>query len=341
MKDHLNTPVTPFDITEGVSVSEVVDRMMGTSFQARNLAISVEVWAQMIADKGCSIYFGLAGAMVPSGMRKVVVYLIRNRLIDCVVSTGANLFHDLHETLGRFHYKGDHLADDEELLKCGIDRIYDTYIANKEFEDGEGYVARFAATLDVKRSYTTREFFYLLGRKLAADGYESGILSSAAEQGVPVYCPAIGDSAIGIGLARGRVQNGADVTFDVVGDVLELTDIALAAVSTGVVYVGGGTPKNFIQQVEVVPYIYDRSLDGHRYAIQITTDSPQWGGLSGCTFEEAVSWGKEAPAAKAATVHCDATIALPIIVSALSEKKVKREVMPKFSLSDQKLRVLS
>ncbi len=338
MNDHLHTPVTPFEITDSSSVSEIIARMKGTSFQARNLALSVDVWAQMLAEKGCSIYFGLAGAMVPSGMRKVMVYLIRNRLVDCIVSTGANLFHDMHETLGRFHYKGDPNADDEQLLECGIDRIYDVYIANKEFEDGEGYIADFAGTLE-DRAYTTREYLYLLGKKLAAESIEDGILSSAAEMSVPVYCPAIADSAIGIGMARACVERDSSVLFDVTGDVLELTEIAMSSVSTGVIYVGGGTPKNFIQQIEVVPYIFNKSLAGHKYAIQITTDSPQWGGLSGCTFEEAVSWGKEAPTAKAVTVHCDATIALPVIVSALAEKQMKRTSKPAFVLASQKIKV--
>jgi len=285
----------------------------------------------MLEDK-VTIFFGLAGAMIPSGMRNVLVYLIENRYIDCIVSTGANLFHDLHETLGRFHYQGDVAADDKELRKQCIDRIYDVYMSDSEFIVGEGFVADFSSTLEQQRPYTTREYLYLLGKHLLNVGTGKGILASAAKAGIPVYCPAIGDSALGIGLARGRVKGSNTIVFDVVSDVIEITKIAMAAPSTGVIYIGGGTPKNFIQQAEVTGYIFDRTLEGHKYAIQITTDSPQFGGLSGCTFEEAVSWGKEAPRARMVTIYSDATIALPIIVSALAGSSIQRKYPPVFSL---------
>ena len=132
MDEHLHTPVVPFSISQSCTVSELVAKMAGTSFQARNLAHGAEIWSQMLRDE-VTIFFGLAGAMIPAGMRKVMVYLIENRLIDCLVSTGANLFHDLHETLGRFHYQGNPRADNRELRELGIDRIHDVYMSDDEF----------------------------------------------------------------------------------------------------------------------------------------------------------------------------------------------------------------
>ena len=337
MNEHLKDPVTPFPVSPSCSVSELVTRMAGTSFQARNLSRGVEIWARMLNEE-TTILFGLAGAMVPAGMRGVLVYLIQNRLIDCLVSTGANLFHDLHETLGRFHYQGDPDADDGVLCDLGINRIYDVYMSDADFVRGEGYIAEFSQTLAQNRPYTTREYLYLLGERLSGEAKTEGILTSAARAGLPIYCPAIGDSAIGIGMARGRVEGGSMVIFDTVKDVIELTRIVMAAPATGVVYVGGGTPKNFIQQAEVTSYIFGRELEGHKYAVQITTDSPQWGGLSGCTFEEAKSWGKEHKEALAVTINSDATIALPIVASVLAEtsaEAIKRRKLPRFTLGEE------
>jgi len=336
MDEPLYPPVVPFPISPRCSVSELVARMAGTSFQARNLALGVEIWSRMLEGK-VTILFGLAGAMIPAGMRYIIVYLIQNRLIDCLVSTGANLFHDLHETLGRKHYQGNSRADDVELCELGINRIYDVYMSDADFVEGEGYIAEFSQTLEQDRPYTTREYLFLLGKRLCADGETEGILTSAARAGVPIYCPAIGDSAIGIGVARGRVKKENRVVFDIVKDIIEIAEVVLAAPATGVIYVGGGTPKNFIQQAEVTSYIFGRQLEGHKYAVQITTDSPQWGGLSGCTFEEGKSWGKEHKEALTVTINSDATIALPIMVSALAEasaEAIKSRKPPTFILGE-------
>jgi deoxyhypusine synthase len=149
---------------------------------------------------------------------------------------------------------------------------------------------------------------------------EDGILTAAAKAGVPIYSPAVGDSVHGLAIATARIRGGHRLVFDVIGDVLETSHIALTSKQTGVVYVGGGTPKNFIQQAEVAAYIYGREVPGHKYGVQITMDQPQWGGLSGATFEEAQSWRKIAPDADFVTANVEATVALPLIVSALAEQ---------------------
>ena len=330
-------PVTPFTISQGCSVSELVTRMGGTSFQARNLARGVEIWSQMLSGER-TIFFGLAGAMIPAGMRQIMVYLIENRLIDCLVSTGANLFHDLHETLGRFHWQGSACADDRELAISKTYRIYDVLTSEQEFDKTEQFVIDFSNRLDQGRAYTTREYFFLLGQDLLNQGEKEGILTAAARANLPIYCPAPGDSVFGTALAAARVKGGNYLLFDMIKDVVEMVQIACSAKSTGLIIIGGGTPKNFIQQAELCGYIFDRELGGHEYAIQITTDSPQWGGLSGCTFDEARSWRKIAPDAATVTINSDATIALPIMVSALSETAaeiIKNRKKPSFLLGKE------
>jgi len=335
----MKKPVVP--VTVGGTVSQLVRKMGGTAFQGRNLARGVDIWSSML-EADVTIFMGLAGAMIPAGMRQVMVYLIEKRLIDCLVSTGANLFHDLHETLGRPHYQGSADADDRQLAKSKTYRIYDVLASEEEFDSTEQFVTDFSQRLDPDHAYTTREFFFLLGSELAREGGEDGILSAAARANVPIYCPAIGDSVYGTGLATALVKRGRHVVFDVIADIVEMVHIACAAGSTGVIYIGGGTPKNFIQQVALCGHLFDKVLKGHEYAIQVTTDSPQWGGLSGCTFDEARSWRKVTPDAATVTVHCDATIALPLMVSAVAErvgKTLPERKKPSFRL-DRDLTVL-
>jgi len=337
MSKFLRIPTRPVEIDGVISVSELLGKMGSASFQGKNLSRAHSVWKQMLSDR-TTIFLGLAGALVPAGMRKLLVHIIKNRWIDCLVSTGANLFHDIHETLGRYHWQGSPHVDDCQLKDAGIDRIYDTFAVEQEFRETDEYIAQFAASLDQTRPYSTREFLSLLGERLSTDGTEKGILSSAFEAGVPVYCPAIGDSSIGIAVAFGRHKGDNNLNFDVVEDVLETARIVIRSENTGVIYLGGGTPKNFIQQTEVTASIMGEDVPGHKYAIQIITDPPHWGGLSGCTFAEAQSWGKVAADATAVTVYCDATIALPIVVAALEEEKEAlsdKRTAPRFTMSRQ------
>jgi deoxyhypusine synthase len=257
--------------------------------------------------------------MVPAGMRRLVVYLIQNRLIDCLVSTGANFFHDIHETRGFFHYQGSPATDDVALADNLIDRMYDVLADEAKFREHDQWIGEFAATLDQSRAYTTREFLHLLGLELAKTAKEDGIVSAAAKAKVPLFCPAVGDSSIGIGIAVNRYLGKNRLMFDVVGDVLEITRIVAESPDTGVLYFGGGTPKNYVQQTEVVAIIMNTGKEGHKYAVQVVTDAPHWGGLSGCTFEEAQSWGKIHRDATMVDCHCDSTIAMPLLVTGLSQ----------------------
>ncbi|MBN1504930.1 MAG: deoxyhypusine synthase family protein [Candidatus Eisenbacteria bacterium] len=331
MKRFLKIPVNPVEVRGGATVDDLVRQFSGISFQARSVGVAVEIWERMLGDE-VVIFLGLAGAMVPAGMRKVVSYLLENRFVDCLVSTGANLFHDCHETLGYAHWKGTHNVDDMALKQESVDRIYDTFASEEEFQKTDDFIREFARELPQGEPFTTREFIGLLGRKLSGVAKHEGILTTAYKAGVPVYCPGLADSSIGIAIAAGRSRNENTVVFDIVADVMETAKLA-AFVSSGVVYVGGGLPKNFIQQTEVTAPMMGLDVGGHKYAIQVITDPPHWGGLSGCTFEEAQSWGKIAPQASKVTVYSDATIALPIIATALAARRgdnLSARKLPKF-----------
>lgn len=337
-KDLLNHPVIPFEISKNNSVKTALKKMSMTSFQARQLGHALMIFEKMLNDK-VFIFMGLAGAMVPAGMREVVVYLIKNHLIDCLVSTGANLFHDTHEILGFNHYIGSHDVDDEFLRKLRIDRIYDVFANDLEFENVDRYIMDFANNLDNSRPYTTREFFFKFGEHLSRDAKRDGIITSAYKYGIPIYCPAISDSSFGIALAILKEKEGKSIFFDVIGDVLETTEIASRASQCGEFIIGGGTPKNFIQQTEVTAELMKKGVKGLNYAIQLTQDSPVWGGLSGCTFDEAKSWGKIAFDAKKNVAYVDATIGLPLLVSAIAEMEIKRTPPLEMDISGRELKI--
>jgi deoxyhypusine synthase len=329
----LATPTRPLRIDARKSVAALLEKMQGISFQGRNLGVAYQVWKKMLGDR-VMIMMGMSGAMVPAGMRRLVAYLIKNRLIDCLVSTGANFFHDIHETLGRLHFQCSPHIDDVYLQKNLIDRMYDTLADEEEFREADAMIGAFAATLDQSRPYTTREFLNLLGKELTQRAKEDGIVTAAYRAGIPIYCPAVGDSSIGIGIAENRHEGKNRFTFDVIGDVLETAHLAGDSPNSGVVYFGGGTPKNFVQQTEVTAAFMRNATQGHKYAIQIVTDAPHWGGLSGCTLEEAQSWGKIAHDASMVTAHCDSTIAMPLLVSALSQNTwlIRRRKKPVFEM---------
>jgi deoxyhypusine synthase len=314
----LKNPVKSIKVDAGSDVGELLKRMGETAFQGKNLAVAVDIWAEMLSNN-VAVFLGLAGAMVPAGMRDLVVYLIENGMVDCIVSTGANLFHDCHESVGRSHYQGCQHADDLLLKEKGIDRIYDVFARDWEFLEIDKFIADFGCGLGARR-LNTRQFLYLLGKKLAEAGEREGILSSAYKAKVPIYCPAISDSSIGIALAVASTNGGEIPHIDVIDDIVELARLVAATESTGVIYVAGGTPKNFIQQAEVTAPLIGYPVDGHSYAIQLSVDPPHWGGLSGCTLEEAQSWGKVAKKARKVTVYCDATISLPVIAHALVQQ---------------------
>src|ERR1051326_2113489 len=185
----LQTPIEPFAVEAGLTVDALLSRMERISFQGRNLATAQRVWQKMLEDD-VTIFLGMAGALSAGGLRLVVALLITHRYVDCLVSTGANLYHDLHETRGQHHFIGSPHADDAALAKDRIDRVYDTYASEEEFIGNDNWIAAFAVTLE-KRPYTSREFLHQLGRHLWETTGQDGILTAAYRAKVPIFCPAI------------------------------------------------------------------------------------------------------------------------------------------------------
>jgi deoxyhypusine synthase len=322
----LQTPIEPFAVGADLTAEELLSRMERISFQGRNLAKAHRIWQRMLEDD-VTIFLGMAGALSAGGLRLIVAHLITHRYVDCLVSTGANLYHDLHETRGQHHYVGSPHADDAALAAEHIDRVYDTYASEDEF----------VATLEL-RPYTTREFLYLLGQYLWTTTGRDGILTAAYRANVPIFCPAIADSSIGMGLSQARQKTPNAGYIDTIGDIVESANIVIKRPRTASVVLGGGTPKNFINQATVQAEFYSPDVGGHRYALQIVTDVPHFGGASGSSLEEAQSWGKLAADSPRVSVQADATIALPILVSALAKTAppiLARRTIPQFSLASR------
>src|SRR3954447_7971637 len=336
----LQTPIEPFAVEAGLTADQGLARLERILFQGRNLATAHRIWQKMLQDD-VTIFLGMAGALSAGGLRLAVAHLISKRYVDCLVSTGANLYHDLHETRGRHHYIGSPHADDAALAQDRIDRVYDTYASEEEFCANDAWIADFACTLET-RPYTTREFLHLLGGHLWKTTGRDGILTAAYRANVPIFCPAIADSSIGMGLSQARQKKAGAGYIDIIGDIVESANLVIRRPRTASIVLGGGTPKNFINQASVQAEFYSNQVGGHRYALQIITDVPHFGGASGSSLEESESWGKLATGSARVTVQSDATIALPFLASALASTAppllaVRR--MPAFTLAGRLMTV--
>lgn len=341
-EDFLREPIKHIDLNRIESVGELVKSFRHTSFQSRNLARCLDVYRNMLESRTrVTIFLGLSGAMTPAGMRKIIRDMIEHSLVDVVVSTGANLYHDLAEAFGRTHFVGSPFADDLELRKHDIDRIYDTFADERKLRALNSFFAGFLDSLE-PRAYSSREFLELLGGALKD---ENSVLYTASKYRTPIFCPALNDSSIGINLTehyvRRRKEGKPYVTLDPIRDNYEIAQIKHKSAKTGVVFIGGGTPKNYIQQIEITLETlgYVSKKEGHDYAVQITTDDPKWGGLSGCTFDEGQSWGKINKNATKAVAYLDATVALPLLVGAVMENCKKRRERLRFEWKGDKLKI--
>jgi deoxyhypusine synthase len=320
--DLLTTPVRHYNHRQVSSTADLIESFQGTAFQSRNLARCLNVMLDMLSDKDRpTIFLALAGAMVPGGLRQTIRDMIDLNIVDVLVSTGANLYHDVHEAMGFHHYLAQTEVPDVELAKMHIDRIFDVYASDGEFNHSDLFIKKFADSLTPRR-YSSREFLQLLGSKLRD---ENSVLYTAAKKNVPVFCPAIADSSIGIALAwhsQERYNAGLEpIIIDTIQDNLEILKVKCAARKTAAIHIGGGVPKNYIQQITPMADVMGLKIPPHAYGIAITTDDPKWGGLSGCTFKESQSWGKYTSDARFSTVYMDATIGLPLLLKATVEKK--------------------
>jgi len=321
----LHQPVRPLNLKETKSLLDLVQAFQHTSFQSRNVFKCFDVYQKMLEDPACIIFMGLSGAMIPGGMRKVIHDMIEMKLVDVIVSTGANIFHDLFESFGYRHYVGSEGDDDNALRKHRIVRVYDALMDDHEINQVIHLLSKVPEALEEK-VVSSRRYLEVLGKGLKDEG---SILKTASRCGVPIFVPALSDSSIGIGLTFLHLQKKAPserLLIDQIQDSFEIAQLKKVASVTGAIYIGGGVPKNYIQQLGPVSELLFQKESGHRYAFQITTDDPKWGGLSGCTFEEAKSWGKIERASSYSAVYMDATVALPLLIGAiLQEGKVYRK----------------
>jgi len=311
----LSTPIEALEIYDGMSVADLVRGFSGCAFGAGRLADAARVYREMLEDVDCTVFFGLAGAMVPAGMRRVVSSEIRAEHIDVLVTTGANMVHDLIEALGLNHFKGSELADDAMLHKHEINRIYDVFLPEESFSVLEEWLWKVVFP-ELPSVVSIRELCSLIGERLDC---RDSILASAYEADVPVFCPAVQDSVIGLQAWLYRETN--PFTIDALADMGEIVNLCYDAERAGAFFVGGGVVKNFIlQSMLVTPKQFE-------YAIQLTMDRPETGGLSGATLNEACSWGKIYEGAETVTVYSDATITLPLIIASSRKSSLRSDLL--------------
>jgi deoxyhypusine synthase len=308
----LSRPVEHLDI-KAHDVRPLVQAMGRMAFQARCLSRAAELYDAMLREEGGGVILCLAGSLVSAGLRQVMVDLVRHRMVDAIVSTGANIVdQDFFEALGFRHYQGSPRLDDDTLRELHIDRIYDTLIDEDALRVCDHTVARLAEELE-PRPYSSREFIGEMGAWLARQGKgEDSLVRTAYEAGVPIFCPAFSDCSAGFGLVLHQWGRKAHLSIDSVRDFVELTKVKLAVKESGLLMVGGGVPKNFAQDTVVAAELLGRSVPMHKYAVQLTVADERDGGLSGSTLREASSWGKVDTACEQ-MVYGEATLTLPLV----------------------------
>jgi deoxyhypusine synthase len=311
----LSTPVEHIDITS-FDARPIIDAMGKMSFTSRDTARAAEIFNQMLADPGCSIVLTLAGSTSAGGCMQVYADMVRFGMVDAVVSTGASIVDmDFFEALGFRHYQGSPYIDDKDLRSLYIDRIYDTYIDEEELQACDATIGEIADSLD-PGPYSSRAFIREMGRWLKTNGRKKGsLVENAFDHDVPIFCPAFTDSSAGFGLVLHQVNHPkAHITIDSIADFRELTDIKIKAGTTGLMMIGGGVPKNFVQDTVVCAEVLGKDAEMHKYAVQITVADARDGACSSSTLKEANSWGKVDSACEQ-MVFAEASSVIPLIAS--------------------------
>lgn len=329
-------PVIPLDLSTVKNVGDLVTQMGQTAFGGRAVGEAADVLQAMVEDRDCYVVLTLSGAMTVAKMSLVICDMIEGGFVNAIVSTGALMAHGLVEAAGFSHFKYEAGMDDEELYHKGYNRVYDTIELEKNLDNVEMIVKEVLGSIDRKTILSSRLLNEKTGEYLAKNVAGRGILRSAYEKGVPVYVPAFTDSEIGLDVAifnRGAKMRGKDgFTFDPFLDLEHFTDTIMGQKRIGIFTVGGGVPRNWAQQVGPHLEMMEKRLGvknasmRYQYCVRICPEPDHWGGLSGCTYSEGISWGKCVPPSEGgrwAEVFADATIALPLIVKAVLERMGK------------------
>ncbi len=286
------------------------------SFVSRETANAAKIFNQMIKDKDCTIFLTLAGSTSAAGCMRIYRDMVKYNMVDAIVATGASIIDmDFFEALGFKHYQGSQFQDDTELRKNYIDRIYDTYIDEDELQICDKKICEIADGLD-PRNYTSREFIHEMGKYLKKNSIKKdSLIETAFDHNVPIFCPAFTDSSAGFGLVIHQEKNPEKhITIDSIREFRELTEIKIKSKSSGLFMIGGGVPKNFIQDTVICAELLGKEVEMHKYAVQITVADSRDGACSSSTLKEASSWGK-VDVTKEQMVFAEATSVLPLIAS--------------------------
>ena len=314
-KSFLNSPISHIDITTFDS-REIINSMGKMSFTSRDTANASKIFNEMLNDKDCTIFLTIAGSTSAAGCMKIYSDLVKYNMVDAIVATGASIIDmDFFEALGFKHYQGSQFQNDGVLRENYIDRIYDTYIDEEELQACDKIICEIANSLK-RKTYTSREFIKELGRYLKQNAKKRGsLIETAYENNVPIFCPAFTDSSAGFGLVMHQDQNPDDhITIDSIREFRELTEIKIRSKGSGLFMIGGGVPKNFIQDTVICAELLGKEVDMHKYAVQITVADSRDGACSSSTLKEASSWGK-VDVTKEQMVFAEATSVLPLIAS--------------------------
>ena len=314
-KDLLKKPVEHIDITS-FDARKIISSMEKMSFVSRETANAANIFNEMLKDKDCTIFLTLAGSTSAAGCMNIYKDLVKYNMVDAIVATGAAIIDmDFFEALGFKHYQGSQFQDDTELRKNYIDRIYDTYIDEDELQICDKKICEIADNLKPK-SYTSREFIYEMGKYLKKNSVKKdSLIETAYDNNVPIFCPAFTDSSAGFGLVIHQEKNPkGHITIDSIREFRELTEIKIQSKGSGLFMIGGGVPKNFIQDTVICAELLGKEVDMHKYAVQITVADSRDGACSSSTLKEASSWGK-VDITKEQMVFAEATSVLPLIAS--------------------------
>jgi deoxyhypusine synthase len=335
-------PLESLDLDRVTSFSGLLRAMSRTAFGGRALGEAFEVLLAMVRDPDCNVVLTLSGAMTIAKMGKVISRMIDAGMVQAVVSTGALMAHGLSEAIGMVHYRHDPRVSDEELFEKGYNRVYDTLEMEANLNYVEEFTSRALAAISAETELSSEMVCRILGKVLSEDPRGAGVLRSAYQKGVPVYVPAFTDSELGLDVSTWAMKRkkAAGIKdplelFDAVPrynpylDLNSFARFALGSKRLGIFTIGGGVPRNWAQ--EVGPYVditnhrlgTDMKPPRYRYAVRICPEPAHWGGLSGCTYTEGVSWGKFVPPAEGgrfAEVHSDATTVWPLLVKAVLEE---------------------
>jgi len=320
-KSFLNKPVEHIDI-KSFDARKIIESMNKMSFVSRETANAANIYNEMLKDKDCTIFLTLAGSTSAAGCMQIYSDLVKHNMIDAIVATGASIIDmDFFEALGFKHYQGSQFQDDTQLRDNYIDRIYDTYIDEEELQKCDKIICEIANKLEPK-SYTSREFIKEIGKYLKENSKKkNSLIEVAYDSNVPIFCPAFTDSSAGFGLVMHQEQNPKNhITIDSVREFRELTEIKIKSKNSGLFMIGGGVPKNFIQDTVICAELLGKNVDMHKYAIQITVADSRDGACSSSTLKEASSWGK-VDTTKEQMVFAEATTVLPLIASDAYHRK--------------------